>query len=451
MVSDGAMTVAQATTSAQAALGLDSSTSLTQDVSKNSTLHQKSRTIAAALGQVQDAVKTTSSTSATSQRDTLFAALDYVRKNFALLEQAVDSSPSGTSIADAVKAATASSGVAPVDVASLVATAQQTTNTTVSSWSAAMVEGVYFSYCVLEKDKTYSACIPSYSKMGLGQAANTFKDVVFHFLKGVWSTETSNYSRCMLTSKGCVSYDMTNSGYTADGNAATFGDGNAWRLRATLRSVDIGGKKWTEVAALPASTTFADLVFPAGAKIHYTTLTRLLKEYRLNGDTSHVTSNSGANFTSLEAFVNGKRTPSSTGKLDLAEPYDMRFTFNEDFATADRQNGGTLTVYRCSDGSTNSSVCYGNGAAWTPSGKGRYVFETVYGQKILRILTPYIGWVDSPGSQRFYVVSQGTGTAPPVVWGGQYMPSYVPDSGMAFNKTAFSAILKAGGLPALVN
>jgi hypothetical protein len=245
---------------------------------------------------------------------------------------------------------------------------------------------------------------------------------------------------------------MNSGGYTADGNAATLGDGDgdAWRLRATLRSLDIGGKKWTEVAALPASTTFADLVFPAGAKIHYTTLTRLLNEYRLNGETSYVTGKSGANFTSLEAFVNGKQTPTSTGQIDLVDPYGMRVTFNEDYATANRQNGGTLTVYRCSD-ATQAYGCAGDGAVWTASGKGSYVLETVYGQKILRILTPYIGWVDSPGSQRFYVVSQGTGTAPPVVWGGQYMPSYVPDSGMAFNKTAFSAILKAGGLPALVN
>lgn len=453
MISDGSMTVAQATTSAQATLGLDSNTSLTQDVTKDSKLHKKSQIIAAAIGQVQDAVQTTTSTSTTNKRDTLFAALTYVQNNWDTLEQAVNNSTSGTSVNDAVTSATSSSGAAPINASSLVAAAQQITNSTVSNWGNLIAEGFYNGNCLLESS---SNCSTSYSKISGDGTASGWKQSNYSLDSnkswGPSGSSSSSSDSCVLNSTGCVSSTRDSGTYTVEGNTATVTDGKGWNMRVTLRSQDVSGKKWGDISSFSVPANYANTVFPTGSHIHYMSAMYLQPEYRLSSNfvpQGYGSNSAGASFTSLAALVTGKRTPANnTGSVEVEGTDGLHFTFNEAYATANTNNGGTVTLYRCSDANQESGGCNVNGATWQVSGSANYVLESVYGYKVLRILAPYNADNHTVGTQLIYSLRTSTG----VVHGGQYTPANVANQfNINLDKTAFGAILQAANLPAVVN
>jgi hypothetical protein len=404
----------------RARLSLADGTDLTQDfvAQKDSTLINKAQMLTAALGEVQASAKTAGAT----DKQALFAALQYLQTQAADLQKAVEAASSQDNLVKRVKTAIATGAAKPA-VADLVAEAKKTTDSSSVSSAVALIEqGIYGGEHVLEDCSVVAAsCTPVYWKVQ-GSGGKITLDSDYVFFGGTW-TKSSSGGDWVLTSAGWKQQDACASGQSAtysvgsDGvTTVTFCGGNTERIVA--RMVDAAGKTLSALGLNPPSA-YASTTLPAGSQLYWLESANTEDKYYLyaggNG-LGYWDGSKQVNFTSLDALVQNR-----TGNNSVTWS-GLRFSFDAGGTSA----GGKLTLWSDSSASTTTT--------------GTYTRRMVGSQEVLIINAQAPD--NNKGELIMFAVKDG------VVYGGSYRSVAVRQtSNPLFNKTMMNAILAAGKLP----
>jgi hypothetical protein len=450
MIVDGSKSLAEATQAVKTRLGLPEGTSLTQDPSKNPDLKITAQVIASAIGEVTKLARD----GGASGRDALLAGLSYVQGNIVQLKKAVDAAADAAPVnakpasSATVKSLLAGNGsAAPTgadanlkpDTSSLLAAAKQTSQTSLGNVNDMLVEGSYAG-CL---DSTY--CTPlDYTKFHGTASTWSFDFKVLS--EGAWVAFSNSGYGFVLTPSGWI--DSSSAGrntggtWTPDGVGGLASSSDGWQARATLRTQDVAGKKFSEINGADLPSSYANYVFPVGSKVFYVSMNNLKPSYTLSAGFAPGAYGDNPGYASLAAFIDALRTPSlGNPSSNTISSNGLAFSFNETSSTAIAAGSGTVRRYVCSLG-FEAALSGCDGGTWTPGSNAAYVIETVHGQSVLKIDAPY----GPHGSQLIFSVVNGK------VLGGDFTPANVwTPSQLRFNKTAFDAILQAGSRPVTVN
>lgn len=413
-------------------LSLSDTTDLTQDfvAKKDATLIEKAQVLTAAIGEVKaQALKDTST--AASDKQALFAALQYLQTQVADLQIAVKIAKDANSIAkpvDWVKTAIATDAAKPA-VADLVLEAKKTTDSSASSAIDNLLQaGFYGAQHILESCGTASStlCIPSYLKVS-GSNGNFTSDQGYSLSGSAWVKSNQN-DDFRLSEKGWVSARCTGGTYTEDGTGGAVINCGGWAARVSAREVDASGKT-LKALGLTVPSNYADTTpMPKGAKLYWFSFKNENDNYYIyTGNKVQQWSNSAnaqVTFASLNDFIaaNGAGTQGRSWS-------GLRFTFDADGTST----GGTVTL-----------LDYGNWSSKTAIGKANYEIRTVAGQQVLVILKP--APLNSDGSSVMFAVKDG------YVYSGDYRSAAMTNQREAyFNKIMMNAILQAGNKPAVLD
>jgi outer membrane murein-binding lipoprotein Lpp len=420
----------------RARLNLDAATDLTQDfvAKKDTGLMQTAQMLTVAIGEVKAAAKTADTTA--TDRQALFAALDYLQKQVAALKTAYDAAKTENPTATPVTLlgeANKTEAAKPV-VADLLAEAKKTTESSAVSSVVALIEsGFYSASHVLETASTnYTAY---YSKI-MGAAGKITADNNYKLTDGKWVKDTDNStSDWQLTSTGwkssacatgeSISYNAGSDGVTTVKNC------NGTTFRVTARAVDASGQT-LKALGLEPPTAFAETKMPAGSQLiwwsdvnpedEFSLYTGYaISKYEWNNSTS---TDNYVPYTSLDSFIaaHTQSTSGSTNSSYIFQWSGLYFSFAAD---------GALTLF---NGYSNS----------TKIGTATYTRRTVHGVEVLTLNTqaPY----QDAGERIFFAVKDGK------VYGGSYTPKGTANTlNPSFNKTMMNAILAAGSKPTVVD
>lgn len=409
-------------------LGLDAATDLTQDfvAKKDAGLMQTAQMLTVAIGEVKAAAL--ADASKPSDKQALFAALEYLQKQVAALKTAYDAAktavPTATPVAllnEAHKTAAAKPAVA-----SLLAEAKKTTESSAVSSVAALIEsGFYGAEYVLEAASTsYS---PYYWKI-LGAAGKITADNNYTLTDGNWVKDTdSGSSDWQLTSAGwkndtCATGESITYSVGSDG-VTTVKNCNGTTFRVTARTVDASGKTLKALGLNPP-TAYEATTMPAGSQLIWWSDVNPEDEFSLYTGYMPTQWSATKGFDTLDQFVtaNTQTTSGGTNSSYMFNRSGLYFSFGADKA---------LTLF---SGYSNT----------TKIGTATYTRRTVHGIEVLTLNTqaPY----QDAGERIFFAVKDGK------VYGGSYTPKGTANtSNPSFNKTMMNAILAAGSKPAVVD
>ena len=400
-------------------------TDLNQDfvASNNSNLQNQARVIAAAIGSVSNAVKTT--VTGTTDRVALLAALTYLQQNVAALVLAVPASTTQTTT-QLVNAALATTALQPVP-ASLASAAQQITASSAADIVTLLADGLYYANCLFMQTNCGSA---RYDKTSGSNGQWTGSQ--YALVNNAWAlaTDTPSY---VLKTAGWVLGTNANSGtFTSDGQgggtAAEDGGGRSFRFSA--RSVDLSGATFGSVPSLQAPAALAGSIFPSGSKLFWMQFAPLADDYRLRDLVNQVVCTATACSNTVLANIAELISANATANNSYRQWNNLVFSFN----AGGTATGGTVSLW----GPPCTSV------SCLPPGKigaASYEIRTVSGQPILII--------NSPAPNGEYVMFSAVNGK---LYGGSYTPAGIFSSSEAeYNKTALNAILSAAGKPAVVN
>lgn len=431
---------------ARTRLKLAEGTDLTQDfvAKKDAALAEKAQMLAAAIGQVK-AKALADTTTAPTNKQALFAALQYLRTQVADLQTAFDAakvSNSSAKPADLVKTVIESGGgaAAPV-VADLVAEAKKTTDSTAvsaSSLTALIEQGFYGAQHVLDC-ANMTACTSDYWKVqGSGGKIVLDNDYEYDPISNSWKkSSTSGQHDWVMTSAGwklenaCATGQSASYSVGSDG-VTTVTQCSGLAERVTTRMVDASGKTLAALNLNPP-TGFESLVMPSGSQLYWFDFVATEDRYYLYTGVppaQFVNINGTSEqrpYSSLDEFISVNGTPTDGVSSRFTGWSGLQFSFD----AGGTASGGSLTLWAFVNGMPSKT------------GKSTYELRTVNGQKmlILKAQAPY----NDPGKLLMFSVKDGT------VYSGQFTPTTIRSGQGHFNKTMMNAILAAGKLPAVVD
>ena len=454
MIVNTGQTVAAAQTAVSARLNLPTTVlanpaALMQDFkAKNGVaLGQVAAATALALGNLQNAVRTSSAGTTTDSRVILLAALAGLQQSINKLIVTLNAAGTGVVSTTTVAAAMAAQlATVQASAASLTAIAQQTTASTPVDVMPILTNGFFVGDQLFAANCPVTVCVPRYaSRKGTASVVTS----AYQLVSGAWVTSPPFSSAVVLSASGwSPRADNSGGSIVSDGNGggrytATGSDGV---VRVSARTVNLAGLTAGSVAGLSAPAALATLVFPAGSELYWFTLEGLTEQYELYTDSSGVeiglvcpaSSVCTPNFaTSIAQMTGALPTPATTSSIPkLTRWNDTAFTFD----AGGTATGGKLTLW------TLPATCVPNPTCTQPApskiGSANYEIRTVNGQQILVTLGTGNA-ANNRGEEIAFAVYNGK------LHGGSYTPvGAVSGSESGFNRTAFDAILGKAGLPA---
>ena len=413
-------------------MGLPVGTNLNQDfvVSNNSNLQNQARVIAAAIGSVSNAVKTT--VTGTTDRVALLAALTYLQQNVAALVLAAQPSATQTTT-QLVNAALATAALQPVP-ASLASAAQQITASSAADIVTLLADGLYWANCLFMQTN----CGPAkYSKTS--GSNGLFTSSRYALVNNAWALapDTPSSSYVLNTAGWALRTDASSGTFTSDGQGGGTAteDGGGRSFRFSARSVDLSGATFGSVAGLQAPAALASSVFPTGSKLFWMQFAPLADDYRLysgNPVNQMVCTATGCTNTVL-ANIAELLNANATANHSYRYFNNLIFSFD----AGGTATGGIVSLWGPNPPPCTSVPC----PTRSKIGAASYEIRTVSGQQILIIKSP------APDGE--YVMFSAVNGK---LHGGDYTPAGIFSSSEAeYNKTALNAILSAAGKPAVVN
>ena len=462
MIVNTGQTVAAAQTAVSARLNLPTTVlanpaALMQDFkAKNGVaLGQVAAATALALGNLQNAVRTSSAGASTDSRVVLLAALAGLQQSINKLIVTLNAAGTGVVSTTTVAAAMASQlATVQASAASLTAIAQQTTASTPVDVMTILTNGFFNGYQLFASQGCpVTVCVPGYHLLkGTANLVGSAYDLV----SGVWVTSTPSSSAVVLSASGWSPQPVNFGGsLVSDGNGGgTLTETASGRvMRVSGRTVNLAGLTAGSVAGLSAPAALATLVFPAGSELYWFTLENLTENYELYTADSGVYTGSTCTLattatpsvcttnyaTSIAQMTAAFPTPATTlSYSQLMLRNNAAFTFDAGGTAA----GGKLTLWT----SPATAPCTAGTTCTQPApskiGSANYEIRTVNGQQILVTLGTGNA-ANNRGEEIAFAVYNGK------LHGGSYTPvGAVSDREPGFNRTAFDAILGKAGLPA---
>jgi len=431
-------------------LSLTAGTVLTQDfVAKgDATLKEKAQVLTAAIGEVK-AQALQDTVTAPTDKQALFAALQYLQTQATELQKAVDDAKAKNSSAkpnEWVKKVIKTDTVAKPVMTDLVAEAKKTTDSSAVTSIAGLIEQGFYSANHVLEDCSGSSCAPTYSKIQ-GSAGKVSTDTDYELSTTGWAKAADKGHDWTLTSTGWKSENTCATGQSAtysvgsDGvTIVTFCSGVTERV--TARKVDAASKTLKGLGLNPPEA-YASVAMPTGSELYWIEFANTDDKYYLyTGDAPSKTvwdstqkKFTQQEFSTLDGLVSGSPTPSVSGIGTVVDPSALRTWSGLGFSfdAGGTSSGGSLTLW--------SGVNANNP---TVSGKGTYTRKTVFGQELLIINAQ--APENSKGEWVMFTVKDGK------VYGGTYRSAAVRQTSQPlFNKTMMNAILKAGNKPAVLD
>ncbi len=297
-------------------------------------------------------------------------------------------------------------------------------------------QGIYGAPQLLA-DCSGAACTHYYWKVKGTQGKFVDDDYTLSGSTWVKRTPQENTQDWNLTSAGWVADGSCPIGqtdtYRADGAHAVVNLCDGSSIKVSASTVDASGKTLAALGLNPPST-YANITMPSGSYLHRLTLLGSQDRYYLyTGQKvskwvydSQTQATSQVPFTSINDFIAAYPTGNTyTGRSGLCFSFDAGGT----------STGGNLTLWSCDPTGQGMSSIVGNST---------YERRTVSGKELLIIKA------QAPESQTgdlvMYAVKDG------YLYGGTHSPATsTPAPETAFNKVMMEAILKARGLPAVVD
>lgn len=417
-------------------LGVTQVAQLTQDfvANKNAGLMQTAQMLTVAIGEVKAAALT--DTTQPTDRQALFAALEYLQAQVAALKTAYDAAkianPAATPVALLNKAH--ETDAAKPAVATLLAEAKKTTESAAVSVVALIEKGFYGANHALEKQTVASSYTSYYSKI-LGSGGKITVDNNYILSNGAWVKDTESED-WKLTSKGWKQSDVCAAGESITYSAASDGvttvkDCSGTTMRLTARTVDASGKT-LEALGLQPPAAYANTTMPTGSQLIWFNDTSTEDEfslytgYKISEYVQSAANQSGSNvpYTNLDSFIAAHTQPA------VGNSYSSYILGWSGLYFSFAPNGG-LTLWN----SFNNA---------RKIGEATYTRRTVHGVEVLIINAQ--APENDPGERTFFAVKDG------YVYGGSYTPTGTKNQSSAlFNKTMVNAILAAGGKPAVID
>lgn len=434
MIAGGSI-LSTAKNNVRARLGLAENTDLTQNfvAQKDATLIQVAQMLTVAIGEIKAAAKTGD----TSERQALFAALEYLQTQVAELKKAFDAAKITNSSAkpvDLVKEAFKVEAAKP-SVITLIAEAKKTTESSVVSSVVALLEqGIYSPSFSLENSTSSSY----YKVQGAGGKITLDRNHKLSNGKWVIDSENGQFD-WQLTSTGWKLSDFCPPGESVTYNAASDGVTtlnfcNGMVYRVTARIVEAGGKT-LKALGLNSSTPFESTSMPAGSQLIWFSAVNSEDDFQLHTGYEpgkwvfdNATNKSiKQSFTSLDSFIASYTQGGAISNSAYIQQWSNLF-----FSFAPN---GSLTLFDPATAYTSSPKIIGSAT---------YTRRTVHGVEVLTINTQ--APEQDPGERIFFAVKDGK------VYGGSFTPkgAYI-SSQPHLNKNMMNAILAIANLPAVVD
>jgi hypothetical protein len=398
-------------------LGLSDTVDLSQDFVANKTsspisaaLHQQAQVIAAALGQVQNAIKAQDK-QATS-RDAFFAAMAYSQEKAKDLNGTLSG---GGSVANQVAQKMEEPSFSPNPATLLSEARQSTQSTPATSATQVLSEGVYLADLLQDNPPQFTKALVKNGEISV---------TGFELRTNQWfALEEDGDPEYVLTANGWKEDNGCAGGKIKDTSAGkaelTCPDNS--KATVSVRTLDIQEKSLADLGQ-NAPENLKNVTFPEGSQLHQTVFTNLTDEYQIWAG-----ANWGADIASfMRQYPTGDGPNPPIQRFYSADAV-ISFTFD---TPAEGAKSGTVSLWK---------LCQSTAASCITSGKADYQIKTVQGQELLIVKIKPV--YEAHGNFLLFAAKDRQ------VHSGVFRPAVTGSvTDFFLNKTAMNAVLNAANL-----